>query len=145
MRAEALILASRPAAVDLHLVESGVGRHALVVDGSRFYDLDAFGFEALRAAVDKGGATGAVATTGLARPLPSIDDEAPAAPPIHALSLAVAQKCNLGCAYCYAREGSFGGAAKNMTLEVARKSVDLLLAGKKAGDRVNLAFMGGEP
>ena len=145
MRAEALILASRPAAADLHLVELGVGRHALVVDGSRVYDLDAFGFEALRAAVDKGVAMDAVATSGLGRPVPAINDQPPAAPPIHALSLAVAQKCNLGCGYCYAREGSFGGAAKNMALEVALKSVDLLLVRKKAGDRVNLAFMGGEP
>ena len=145
MRAEALILASQPAAADLHLVELGVGRHALVVDASRFYELDAFGFEALRAAVNKGVAMAAVAASGLGGPVPSIDDEPPAAPPIHALSLAVAQKCNLGCAYCYAREGSFGGAAKNMALDVALKSVDLLLAGKKAGDHVNLAFMGGEP
>ena len=33
-------------------------------------------------------------------------------PPLHALSLAVAQKCNLGCTYCYASQGSFGGPAK---------------------------------
>jgi uncharacterized protein len=145
MKAEALILAARPAAGDLHLIESGVGHHALVVDGSRLYDLDAFGFQALRAAVDEGIATDAVAAFGLSRPVPSIDDEPPAAPPVHALSLAVAQKCNLGCAYCYAREGSFGGAPKNMSLKVALASVDLLLAEKKAGDRVNLAFMGGEP
>lgn len=145
MRAEALILASKPAAADLHLVESGVGRHVLVVDGSRFYDLDAFGFEALRAPIDKAIATAALARSGLGGPVPSIDSTPPAAPPIHALSLAVAQKCNLGCAYCYAQEGSFGSAPKNMALDVALKSVDLLLAAKKSGDRVNLAFMGGEP
>jgi uncharacterized protein len=145
VRADALILASRPAAADLHLIESGVGHHALVVDGSRLYDLDEFGFQALRAAVDNGAGPAAVAALGLRRPAPSINDEPPTAPPIHALSLAIAQKCNLGCTYCYAREGAFGGTAKNMALEVALKSVDLLLAGKKAGERVNLAFMGGEP
>src|SRR5262249_49025269 len=56
-----------------------------------------------------------------------------------------AQKCNLGCGYCYAREGAFGGAAKNMSLKVALASVDRLLAGKRVGDRVTLPFMGGEP
>jgi uncharacterized protein len=134
VRADALILASRPAAPDLHLIESGVGHHALVVDGSRLYDLDVFGFQALRAAVDNGAGPAAVAALGLGSLVPSINDEPPTAPPIHALSLAIAQKCNLGCTYCYAREGAFGGTAKNMALEVALKSVDLLLAGKKAGD-----------
>jgi uncharacterized protein len=145
MRAEALIIASRPAAADLHLVESGVGRHALVVDGSRLYDLDVSSFQALRAAVPNGAVPAAIAALGLGGLTPSINDEPPTAPLIYALSLAIAQKCNLGCTYCYAREGAFGGTAKNMTLEGAVKSVDLLLAGKKAGDRVNLAFMGGEP
>jgi uncharacterized protein len=109
VRADALILASRPAAADLHLIESGVGHHALVVDGSRLYDLDEFDFQALRAAVDNGAGPAAVAALGLRRPAPSINDEPPTAPPIHALSLAIAQKCNLGCTYCYAREGAFGG------------------------------------
>jgi uncharacterized protein len=145
VRAEALILASRPADRDLHLVESGVGRHALIVDGSRFYDLDAASFAALREAVAEGVGNEALAAFGLGRVTPAIDDAAPEPPPIHALSLAVAQKCNLGCAYCYAREGAFGGAPKNMSLETALASVDLLLVGKKPGDRAHLAFMGGEP
>ncbi len=145
MRADALILASRPAASDLHLIESGVGHHALVVDGSRLYDLDEPTFRALHAAVDKDASRDAVVALGLDGRVPSISDEPPIAPAIHAVSLAIAQKCNLGCTYCYAREGGFGGTAKNMALEVALESVQLLLAGKKAGDRVNLAFMGGEP
>ena len=33
----------------------------------------------------------------------------------HALSLAVAERCNLGCTYCYAQQGDFGGSAKAMS------------------------------
>ena len=64
---------------------------------------------------------------------------------MRSLSLAVAQTCNLGCAYCYARGGDFGGPAKAMPLETALPAVDFLLAGTAPGDRVNLAFLGGEP
>ena len=39
---------------------------------------------------------------------PFVDDRPLAAPPLHAISLAVAQKCNLGCTYCYAQQGDFG-------------------------------------
>lgn len=145
MRAEALIRAARPASAELHLIESGIGHHALVVDGSRMYDLDPDGFQALRDAIANGEVAAALAAAGLVRPMRAIDDRPLAPPPVHALSLAVAQKCNLGCAYCYAREGSFGGPPKNMDIAMGRTSVDLLLADKKAGDRVNLAFMGGEP
>jgi len=62
-----------------------------------------------------------------------------------AYSLAIAQKCNLGCTYCYAQQGDFGGPAQNMSLEVAQQAIDRLLADKGAGDSVSLAFMGGEP
>ena len=82
--------------------------------------------------------------SGLDAP-PSIDDRPPESPPIHALSLAVAQKCNLGCSYCYARQGTFGGTAKAMSADTAKRSVDLLMDGKEPGSRVNLAFLGGEP
>ena len=43
---------------------------------------------------------------------PMIDDTPLVSPPLHALSLAVAQKCNLGCSYCYASQGGFGGGRK---------------------------------
>ena len=64
---------------------------------------------------------------------------------VRALSLAVAQKCNLGCTYCYAKEGNFGGAAKHMPIETAVASIDRLLRDAEPGGRANLAFMGGEP
>lgn len=145
MRAQALIAAASPKSADLHLVQSGVGGHALVVNGSRFYNLDADAFDALSEAIDHGVATEALKATGLAATVPAIDDDPLESPPIHALSLAVAQACNLGCAYCYAREGGFGGAPKAMPLETAKSSVDLMLADKRPGERANLAFMGGEP
>lgn len=69
----------------------------------------------------------------------------PVDPPLRALSLAVAQKCNLGCTYCYAQGGAFGGPARDMPLEVARQAIDQLLDGTPRGGRVNLAFLGGEP
>jgi uncharacterized protein len=145
MRAEGLIRESRPVSPDLHLLQSGLGAHAFVVDGSRLYDLDAAAFDALREAISEGVAAPAMAAVGLAMPTPAIDDRPLKLPPVHALSLAVAQVCNLGCAYCYAREGGFGGAPKSMMLETAKASVDLMLADKQPGERAHLAFMGGEP
>jgi uncharacterized protein len=68
-----------------------------------------------------------------------------APPPVHAVSLAVAQTCNLGCTYCYAQQGDFGGTAKQMPLEVAERTVALLVAGAEPGSSVNVAFLGGEP
>jgi len=64
---------------------------------------------------------------------------------LHALSLAVAQKCNLGCTYCYAQQGGFGAPSKQMSLELALRAVETLLADAHAGETATLAFMGGEP
>jgi uncharacterized protein len=69
----------------------------------------------------------------------------PATVPVRALSLAVAQKCNLGCTYCYAQQGSFGGAESGMSLDVALAAVDSLLGGAAPGEKVSLAYLGGEP
>ena len=64
---------------------------------------------------------------------------------MRALSLAVAQQCNLGCTYCYAQEGTFGAKPRNMASETAQRAVDLLLSEAAPGERVNLSFLGGEP
>ncbi|MGC2781671.1 MAG: radical SAM protein, partial [Bradyrhizobium sp.] len=74
-----------------------------------------------------------------------VTDEAPERFPIHAISIAVAQKCNLGCVYCYAKGGDFGSEPKNMPLEIALKAVDNLVSGVEPGEKVNIAFLGGEP
>jgi hypothetical protein len=72
VRAQALIAAASPKSADLHLVQSGVGGHALVVDGSRFYNLDANAFEALSEAIDQGVARDAIEAAGLAATVPAI-------------------------------------------------------------------------
>jgi uncharacterized protein len=144
-RAAALMVLSQPASPSVHLVESGLGLHALVVDGSRFYDLDRAAFDALKAAIADGTAESVLAGHHLMRPLPAIEDTPPARMPVRALSLAVAQSCNLGCVYCYAREGSFGGTPQQMPGKTARAAVDLLLSEAAPGERVHLSFLGGEP
>ena len=65
--------------------------------------------------------------------------------PTNAISLAVAQKCNLGCTYCYAEGGDFGQESESMPLEKALQSIDYLLDNAEPGERRNIAFMGGEP
>lgn len=69
----------------------------------------------------------------------------PKSVPIKALSLSIAQKCNLGCTYCYAEQGGFGAKMVDMPQAVVRQSVDRLFDDVEAGDRVTLGFMGGEP
>jgi uncharacterized protein len=137
--------ASLPRAAAMHLIDSGDGRHLFVTDGSRLFDVDAAAFAGLGDAVERGAADAVLAALGLTGP-PAIDDAPPVAPPVHALSLAVAQKCNLGCVYCYAQQGSFGAAPKDMPLATAERAVELLLSEAAAGSgRANLAFLGGEP
>lgn len=93
---------------------------------------------------DEAGITAEIAALGLDAPL-IIDDTPLESPPIYALSLAIAQKCNMGCAYCYADQGDFGGPMKNMPLETALKSIDLLLKDCPENGKVQLTFLGGEP
>jgi uncharacterized protein len=66
-------------------------------------------------------------------------------PAPRAISLNVAQACNLACTYCYADEGRFHGSARTMSTEVARRAVDELVAGARPGERVLVGFIGGEP
>jgi len=130
-----------------HLVETALGRHLFVADGSRLFDVEAALFGQFQDAWAEGHADAFDALlqqSGLGGP-PLIDDTPLAPPTTHALSLAVAQKCNLGCTYCYAQQGEFGGAAKNMALADAERAVDLLVDGAPPGARLNLAFLGGEP
>jgi hypothetical protein len=42
-----------------------------------------------------------------------VDEKPPESVRLHALSLAIAQKCNLGCTYRYAQQGGFGGKETN--------------------------------
>src|SRR5690606_17117017 len=76
---------------------------------------------------------------------PAIDNVPLRSPPLHAISLAISQKCNMGCMYCYAEQGSFGGVPRSMSLNTAITAIDALLEGKKKGDKVQVSFLGGEP
>lgn len=145
--ARALFTVSRPRTRGVHLLSEAGARHLLVVDGSRLFDVDEEAFAALDAAAEAGDDAQVrrlLEALGVDAP-PFVRDEPLESAEVAAISLAVAQKCNLGCTYCYAQEGDFGGRAKNMPLEVALRSVDLLLANKAPGSRANLAFLGGEP
>ncbi|MHB9009734.1 MAG: radical SAM protein [Limisphaerales bacterium] len=135
---------SAPRRPGLHLLETVLGSHLFVADRSRLFDADPVLFSLLDTAKSAEETSRLLRDAGLDQP-PAINDSAPAEPPLHALSLAIAQKCNLGCTYCYAQQGEFGGAAKNMSRETAFDAVDLLIDGAEPGARLNLAFLGGEP
>ena len=139
--------ASAPRVPQLHLIKMSHGGNLFVADGSRLFGAGADLYGRLEAAVMAGGEheiTALLEKAGLGGS-PLIDDAPLAQPAIHALSLAIAQKCNLGCTYCYAQQGEFGGAGKNMPLEEATRAVELLVNGADDGARLNLAFLGGEP
>jgi uncharacterized protein len=120
------------------------GRHVFVVDGSRLYELDTSTADHLARAIAEHAAGEALSRLGLTGD-PFVDDRPLVDPPIRAVSLAVAQKCNLGCTYCYAQQGDFGMESRLMSLDEATRAIDLMLDSADAGDRVTVAFMGGEP
>jgi uncharacterized protein len=136
----------RPAEVDFHLFDSGNGLHVLVVDGSQIYAID----EELAAPVRIAAASGSqglqalLATHGIRRQ-GLIGNGLIESAPVRALSLAIAERCNLGCLYCYAQGGNFGGPDRTMAWDVAKSSLGRLFADSRRGERVNLAFLGGEP
>jgi uncharacterized protein len=138
---------SSPRTPQIHLIESSPGGHLFVADGSRLFGADADLFATYGAAIQQGGTEAIdelLRQAGLVG-RPFIDDTPLSSPPLRALSLAIAQKCNLGCTYCYAQQGEFGGTAKNMELADALRAVDLLVGTAEPGARLNLAFLGGEP
>ncbi len=141
-------LIPQPARVpQVHLFQAGGKPHLLVADGTRVFGVDREVFERLDQASSRGDRAEVkrlLQQFGLDAP-PFVTDAPPESFPVRALSLAVAQKCNLGCTYCYAQEGDFGGTARNMPLEIARQSVQRLFEEAAPGERVQLAFLGGEP
>ncbi|MBC7911544.1 MAG: SPASM domain-containing protein [Pyrinomonadaceae bacterium] len=138
----AVPLPHAPAPTSFHLFETELGAHVMLVNGSRVFTISSEIAAALEGS--EGDAAQLLAELGLSAPeyitgAPLTDS------PIRSLSLAIAQKCNLGCTYCYAQEGGFGAQEKNMSAEAARAAVDMLLSEAAAGDSFNLAFLGGEP
>lgn len=139
--------AAQPRLPQVHLFDSELGPHVLVADGTRIYKVGsevaavlAHGLETR----DSELVNAVLLQLGLDTQ-PYITDEPLAPPPVRALSLAISQKCNLGCTYCYADGGSFGALPKQMSLETALAAVDLLFKDVMSGERVNLTFLGGEP
>ncbi|MBL8810735.1 MAG: SPASM domain-containing protein [Planctomycetaceae bacterium] len=51
----------------------------------------------------------------------------------------------MGCAYCYAEQGTFGGRSDNMSVVMAKAAVDRLFKDAPRNQTITLAFMGGEP
>jgi uncharacterized protein len=143
---QTLIAASRPRSTYAHWQALGGHNQLFVVNGSQVFDVNDDVIERLEAAAHHGdkAVEHLLERLGLSSP-PLIDDTPLSSPPLHALSLAVAQKCNLGCTYCYASQGEFGGAAKAMTWHTARQAVETLIHAARPGARLNLAFLGGEP
>lgn len=144
--AERLTALSRPRSRHFHVHPMGEQAMLFVVNGSQVYTVEKNILERLEAAAAQGepDVERLLHELGLEAP-PQIDDAALPTPPVRALSLAVAQKCNLACTYCYADQGGFGGPEQSMSAATARAAVDLLLDGAQPGERFNLAFMGGEP
>jgi uncharacterized protein len=131
---------------DFHLFHAAGGAHLLIVDGSQIFSIDD-GLSRQLAAASRESASAARALLaehglGVRR---FVGDAPLLDPPLRALSLAVAERCNLGCTYCYAEGGSFGGPSKDMPWEVAEASVRRLFGEAGPGERVTLAFLGGEP
>ncbi len=123
-----------------HVFETVHGHFALVIEGSRIYSVDAQTAELLKSENGREVLKRLQLTDGNRDMLP-----APRKMPVRSLSLAVAQKCNLGCSYCYAQQGDFGAKPQNMAKEIALAAVALLLKDASKGESVNLAFLGGEP
>jgi uncharacterized protein len=69
----------------------------------------------------------------------------PAEVPLGTLVLEVAQTCNLRCAYCYAGGGTYGGEARVMRPELARRAARYLVESSGDREQVTLVLFGGEP
>jgi len=138
---------SRPQSPLAHLIRGGGQTQLFIPNGSRLYSISReteHRISVLLEEHDEPGLYAELAGLGLAAPA-YIDDKPLESPRLYALSLAIAQKCNMGCTYCYADQGSFGGKAKNMSLETAFKAIDLLIGDCPEGEKVQLTFLGGEP
>jgi uncharacterized protein len=122
-----------------HLVR-GARPLALVVHGSQVFEIEPELFAALEAGDVRAEQELRHSTDGFAAPPNAALDLRPPA----AISLNIAQSCNLACSYCYADEGRFGGKPEFMPFEIARAAIDTILTGAR-GRRVTIGFIGGEP
>ena len=129
---------------DICIFETDNGPHLFVVDRSQVYGISEADADVFREAPDGAAVRQLLASAGI-NASPAINDVPLSSMPMQSLSLAIAQKCNLACSYCYAQEGDFGGKAKSMPPDIAFAAVHRLLDNSSPGSKVNLAFLGGEP
>jgi len=122
----------------MHLL-NGVPPLVFLVDGSRLFEVEPSFFAELAS----GNASAEARLFDMAKAWPRAATDHFLPPPT-AITLNVAQSCNLSCTYCYADEGRFGGHATMMSLETACAAIDGLLESNH-GRRVSIAFIGGEP
>jgi len=138
---------SKPISPNIHLIKGGGKTQLFLPNGSRLKQIssktEAY-LKTLMELKDEKAIQYELVSLGLDAP-EFINDQPLEDPPLHALSLAIAQKCNMGCTYCYADQGDFGGPSKKMPLETAKKSIEMLINGREKGDTVQLTFLGGEP
>lgn len=143
MSGSSTVQVTAPTAPAHHLFRSALGEHLLIVPFSRIYDIDeALGRRIAAADRDALGLLTALATPGAGEvPLSRVPLPAP-----QSISLNVSSSCNLGCAYCYASRGEFGGAQSSaMTWEVARQAIETVIVGSDQRGPVTIGFLGGEP
>lgn len=146
-RARALMDDASPRVPAFHLVRTDYGPHLYLADRSRLFGLSDSAIAMLTqsfATADPATIEHSLGRLGLNQE-PAIDDQPLRSPPLRAISLAIAQACNLGCSYCYADEGNFGGKPQMMRLQVALQAIDRLLDETPYGERASVAFLGGEP
>lgn len=139
--------AAAPQHPDIHLVEGHGGTYVFIVQGSQICRLNPATADAVKSSVrstDLKETNRLVERLGIATD-PAMNDIPAESPPLRSISLAIAQKCNLGCSYCYADQGDFGGEAISMEIGTAIRSIDLLFDAAAPGSQVNIAFLGGEP
>lgn len=65
--------------------------------------------------------------------------------PVKALCLHVAHDCNLRCKYCFASTGDFGQGRKIMPPDIAKKTIDFVIARSGVRHNIEVDFFGGEP
>lgn len=124
---------------EFHIIENDSYHQLFVVNGSKLYDIELTKDETadLKSYIDS------IKIDLIAERY--ISNEAPQLPKLSALSLNVAQGCNLTCGYCYADEGKFQKHSRLMNDEIALGSIDKLFQEADKESTITIGFMGGEP
>ena len=110
-----------------------------LLDGGDMSPFSSCEISAAKAEIDKLKEEGILFSPELKATLPEYS------PIIKAMCLNVSHNCNLACTYCFADGGTYCGERQNMSFDVAKAAIDMLI--KESGVRRNLEvdFFGGEP